>query len=78
LTEGVEGEVLGPELPNPPSHRFAGDIQTALREQIFNVAIELSVKRTSSQTARRMIAGGNWLRANEIVIRHLIPQTTTR
>jgi hypothetical protein len=28
-----------PELPNPSPYRFAGDIQTALREQIFNVAI---------------------------------------
>ena len=28
-----------PELPNPSPHRFVGDIQTALREQIFDVAI---------------------------------------
>src|ERR1700733_11107143 len=28
-----------PELQNPSSHRFVGDIQTALRKQIFDVAI---------------------------------------
>jgi hypothetical protein len=28
-----------PELQNPSPHRFIGDIQTALREQIFDVAI---------------------------------------
>ena len=28
-----------PELQNPSSHRSVGDIQTALREQIFDVAI---------------------------------------
>src|SRR5208337_1726772 len=28
-----------PELQDPSSHRFAGDIQTALSEQIFDVAI---------------------------------------
>jgi hypothetical protein len=28
-----------PELQDSSSHRFIGDIQTALREQIFNVAI---------------------------------------
>jgi len=28
-----------PELQNPPSHRFVGDIQTTLCEQIFDVAI---------------------------------------
>jgi DNA-binding LacI/PurR family transcriptional regulator len=30
------------------------------------------------QTACRMIAGGNWWRANEIVIRHLTRRTATR
>ena len=28
-----------PKLQDPPSHRFVGDIQTALRKQIFDVAI---------------------------------------
>jgi hypothetical protein len=28
-----------PELQDPSPHRFIGDIPTALREQIFNVAI---------------------------------------
>jgi hypothetical protein len=29
----------GPELQDPSPHRFVGDIQTALRKQIFDVAI---------------------------------------
>jgi hypothetical protein len=36
------------------------------------------VKRTYSQTACRIIAGGNWWRANEIVMRHLTRQTGAR
>ena len=28
-----------PEFQDPPSHRFVGDIQPTLSEQIFNVAI---------------------------------------
>jgi hypothetical protein len=40
--EGVDGEVLGrtaARTSDPPSHRFIGDIQTTLSEQIFGVAI---------------------------------------
>ena len=65
------------ELENPSPHRFVGDIQTALREQIFDVAIA-ERKRTQSQTVCRMIAGGNWWQANEIVMRHLTGQTNAR
>jgi hypothetical protein len=42
LAVGVDGEVSGeqrPKLENPSPHRFVGDIQTALRKQIFDVAI---------------------------------------
>jgi hypothetical protein len=36
------------------------------------------VNRTYSQTACRMISGGNWWRANEIVMRHLTRQPDAR
>ena len=39
-----------PELQNPSPHRFVGDIQTALREQIFDVAI---AERKSAYTVKR-------------------------
>ena len=42
LAEDVDGEVLGQhrrELQDPPSHRFVGDIQPSLREQIVDVAM---------------------------------------
>jgi hypothetical protein len=38
----------------------------------------MRVSRPWRQTACRMIAGGNWWRATEIVIRHPIRQTATR
>jgi hypothetical protein len=48
----------GPELQYPSSHRFVRDIQTALREQIFDVAIadgETHIKPNGVPT----ITGGN-------------------
>src|ERR1700722_1410469 len=65
------------ELQNPSSHRFVGDIDPTLRKQIFDVAI--AERETHIEpNGVRMIAGGNWWRANEIVIRHLTRQTVTR
>ena len=52
-----------PELQNPP-HRLVGDIQTALREQIFDVAIakrETHIEPDAVLDDRRW----NWWRANE-------------
>jgi hypothetical protein len=65
------------ELQDPPSHRFVGHIEPTLSEQIFDVAI--AERETHIEPhACRMIAGGNWWRANEIVIRHHTRQTPTR
>jgi hypothetical protein len=51
-----------PELQYPSPHRFVGDIQTALRQQIFDVAIaecEADVQPNGVPDDR----GGNWWRA---------------
>jgi hypothetical protein len=42
LAAGVDGEFPGeqrPEFQDPSPHRLVGDIQTALGQQIFDVAI---------------------------------------
>ena len=51
-----------PKLQNPSPHRFIGDIQTALREQIFNVAIaerETDIEPNGAPDDRRreLVAG---------------------
>ena len=66
-----------PELQDPSPHRFIGDIQTALREQIFDVAIaecETDIEPNSLPDDRRR----ELVAANEIVIRHLTCRTATR
>ena len=58
------------EFQYPSPHRFVGEIQYALREQILDVAIterETHIKPTACQ----MMGGGKWWRANEIVMRRL-------
>ena len=51
-----------PELQNPPSHRFVGHIEPALREQIFDVAIakrETDIKPNGvpDDRRRKLVAG---------------------
>ena len=66
-----------PELQSSSPHRFVGDIQTTLRKEIFDVA--MAERETAHRAKRRAgFAGGNWWRANEIVIRYLPRQTATR
>jgi hypothetical protein len=53
---------MGPELQNPSPHRSVGDIQTALREQIFDVATaerETHIKPNSvpDDRRRKLMAG---------------------
>ena len=66
-----------PEFQYPSPHRFVGDIQSALGEQILDVAIP-ERETQIEPNACRMIAGGNWWRANEIVRRHLNRQPDAR
>jgi hypothetical protein len=51
-----------PELQDPPSHRFVGDIQPTLSEEIFNVAIaerETQIKPDGvpDDDGRKLVAG---------------------
>ena len=62
-----------PQFQYPSPHRFVGDIQSSLGEQILNVAIP-ERETQIEPNACRMIAGGNWWRTNEIVMRHLTRQ----
>ena len=53
LAVGVDAKFSGeqrPELQYSSSHRFVGDIQTTLREQIFDVAI---AERETAHRAKR-------------------------
>ena len=66
-----------PELQDPPSHRFVGDIQTALSEQIFDVAIaerktHIEPNGVPDDRGRKLMG------ANEIVMRHLTRQANVR
>jgi hypothetical protein len=66
-----------PELQDPSPHRFVGEIQSTLSEQIFDVAItegETNIEPNRVFDDRR----GNWWRANEIVMRHLTRRLETR
>src|SRR5271166_6594905 len=66
-----------PEFQDPSPHRFVGDIQSTLSEQIFDVAItegETNIEPNRMSDDRR----GNWWRANEIVMRHLTRRLETR
>ena len=51
-----------PELQDPSPHRLVGDIQTALRKQILDVAIaereaELEPDRVLDDRRRELVAG---------------------
>ena len=51
-----------PELQNPSPHRLVGDIQTALREQIFDVAIaeretDIEPNGVPDDRRRELVAG---------------------
>jgi hypothetical protein len=72
LAEGAGGEISGEQRSE---HRAVGDVQPMLSQQIFDVAI---VERERIYNQSLMIAGENWWRANEIVIRHLTLRTATR
>ena len=56
-----------PEFQYPSSHQFVGDIQTALGEQIFHIAV---AEGKTKVEARRVPddRGGRVWRANEIVL----------
>jgi hypothetical protein len=65
-----------PELQDPSPHRFIGDIQTALREQIFDIAIaerETNIEPNDVPDDLR-----RKLMANEIVTRHRTHRTEAR
>jgi hypothetical protein len=63
--EGAGCEVLGeqwPELQDPSPHRFVRDIQAALSEQIFDVAIaqreaDIEPNRVPDNHRRELVAG---------------------
>jgi hypothetical protein len=51
-----------PKLQNPSPHRFVGDIQTALRKQIFDVAIaeretHIQPNGVPDDRGRKLVAG---------------------
>ena len=51
-----------PELQDPSPHRFIGDIQTALREQIFDVGIaecetDIEPNSVPDDRMRELVAG---------------------
>ena len=51
-----------PEFQDPSPHRFIGDIQIALGEQIFDVAIaegeaDIEPNRVSDDRRRELVAG---------------------
>ena len=51
-----------PKLQNPSPHRFIGDIQPALREQVFNIAIaeretDIEPNGVPDDRRRELVAG---------------------
>ena len=65
LAAGVDGEVLGrttAQISKLSPHRFVGDIQSALREQIFDVAIaereaDIEPNGVPDDRRRELVAG---------------------
>jgi hypothetical protein len=78
LAVNVDGEVSGeqrPKFQNPSPHRFVGDIQTALRKQIFDVAIaegetQIQPNGVPDNRRRKLMAGKR--------DRHALSYQTTR
>ena len=60
-----------PEFQNPSSHRFVGDIQTALGEQILDVAIaerEADIEPNGVPDDRRRESGGGQMRSSSAIL----------
>ncbi len=49
----------GPELQHPPPHRLARDVETALRQQILNVAVAQGEAEIDPYCVLDDL-GGNW------------------